>query len=330
MNTRLWGIVATVLALHILGWSGLLLASSGAAATVTLATGVTAYVLGLRHAFDADHIAAIDSATRALASRKPRPVAVGLFFSLGHSSVVFILVLLLVLGIQVLAGSLVDDSSLLHTLTAVWGPLFSGTFLLMIASFNIVALRSLRRNPDGLLLGGPLYRLLGPVVKNVADSRHMYPIGFLFGLGFDTATEIGLLTLAGSATLVTSNWYAVLCLPILFAAGMTALDSADGVLMARLYEWSMDWPTGRNLVNVAMTGLTVALAASIGLLELVTLVGDWLGFAGGFWDFLNGINMQWLGVWSIALFAVAWIWARVAYKRMRQPMKTAMPSIRNR
>lgn len=328
MNTRLWGIGATVLTLHLLGWGGLLLATStmGSAAGITLATGLTAYVLGLRHAFDADHIAAIDSATRTFAARKPQPVSIGLLFSLGHSTVVFVLVLLLVLGLRVVVGPLGDDDSMLHLITGTIGPLVSGCFLILIAWINAVGLRHSVRDartnvmptPQGALTPrGPLYGFLRSTVEAVGRPWHMYPVGLLFGLGFDTATEIGLLSLAGGAALATSSWYAVLCLPVLFAAGMTALDSADGVLMARLYRWSLDWPAGRNLVNITMTGLTVALAASIGLVELLALLGDWLGWTGWFWTFLDGIDMQWLGVWSVALFAAAWIWARAAYRRLR-------------
>src|SRR3954467_11452929 len=232
----------------------------------------------MRHAFDADHIAAIDNTTRKLMSDSHVAVSVGFWFSLGHSSVVFGLCLLLALGVKALAGQVENDQSGLQQTTGLVGTAVSGVFLLIIGVLNLVVLRQIvgvfRRMRDGafdeaeleehLNNRGLLNRILGRVTRAVTKSWHMYPVGLLFGLGFDTATEVSLLVLAGGAASFALPWYAILVLPILFAAGMSLLDSIDGSFMNFAYGWAFSKPVRKVYYNITITGLSVAVALIIG------------------------------------------------------------------
>src|SRR6266567_941952 len=254
---RAGGMVAVIIALHVLGWGLLTLAllrgnyqiSAGKAFGV--GTGVLAYTFGMRHAFDADHIAAIDNTTRKLVSEGKRPLSVGFFFSLGHSSVVFVLAVLLNFGIRSLDSQVRASNSALQHVTSVVGTLVSATFLFLIAALNAVILVGILRFVRELRSGayseaeldeqldnrGLMMRFLGPLARKVDAPWRMYPIGVLFGLGFDTATEVALLVLAGTAVVGGLPFYAILSLPILFAAGMSLFDTADGCFMNFAYDW---------------------------------------------------------------------------------------------
>jgi len=255
-------LAAAVIGLHVVGFFILLalvvphdyrLGSSGA---FGLGIGITAYTLGLRHAFDADHIGAIDNTTRKLMSEGQRPLSVGFFFSLGHSSIVFLLGLLVSLGVKGLGGEVTDDGSTLHQATGVLGPLVSGTFLVLIGILNLTILVSIlgifRRMRHGefdeeeleeqLDSRGFMNRLYGRATRAIRKPWQMYPLGMLFGLGFDTATEVALLVLAGGAAASGLPFYAILCLPILFAAGMSLFDTIDGAFMNFAYGWAFSKP----------------------------------------------------------------------------------------
>jgi len=244
---RAGGMAATVIALNLLGW-GMLAAALRGHYHITkteifgVGTGILAYTLGMRHAFDADHIAAIDNTTRKLVSDGKRPLSVGFFFSLGHSSVVFVLALLLNFGIRALNSQVRNDGSALHNVTGIIGTMVSGTFLFLIATLNVIVLVSIAKVfhqmrsgrysdeelEEQLAKRGLMNRFLGPLSRRVDSPWKMYPIGLLFGLGFDTATEIALLVLAGSAVVSGLPFYAVLSLPLLFAAGsFAALGALD-------------------------------------------------------------------------------------------------------
>jgi high-affinity nickel-transport protein len=278
---RAAGLAAAIAGLHVAGVA-LLLLGGGA---FGLGVGVTAYTLGLRHAFDADHIGAIDNTTRRLTRSGERPLSVGFWFSLGHSTVVFGLTVLVGLGAR--AGG-----ARLHAAAGVIGPAVSGTFLLAIGLLNLAALLAPSpQAPTGLLM-----RVYGRATRAVRAPWQMYPVGLLFGLGFDTATEVALLATAGAAAAGGLPFYAVLCLPLLFAAGMSLLDTLDGAFMAFAYGWSA---AGRTYTR-AVTGLSVAVALVVGGAELVSLAGphvDLGSFAG----------------YAIAgLFVVAWAAALAA------------------
>ena len=236
---------AVVGGLHVIGWAMLVLLVApshyhlGSTGAFTVGVGVTAYTLGMRHAFDADHISAIDNTTRKLMAEDKRPLSVGLWFSLGHSTIVFVLAFLLSIGIRSLAGPVQHGGSHLHQVAGWIGTLVSGSFLYVIAAINIVILVGIVRVFREMRTGrydeaaleqqlnqrGFMNRLLGRLTRAVTKPAQMYPIGVLFGLGFDTATEVALLVLAGGAAGAGLPWYAILCLPILFAAGMSLLDS---------------------------------------------------------------------------------------------------------
>ena len=250
--------------------------------STALPLAIAAFALGVRHAFDVDHIAAIDNVTRKLAGEGRRSLGTGLFFALGHSTVVFALCLLVGLGVHGLGDAVRDDGSALRQATALIGPLVSGVFLLLIGGFNllvlrdaIAAVRRLRRGEGGasgpaatMPPGGPMNRVFGRAMRAVREPWQMYPVGFLFGLGFDTATEVALLALAGSAGAARLPLYAILAPPLLFAAGMTLFDTLDGIAMAFAYGWSGRRPARRAAYNLALTGVSVALALSVGALQL--------------------------------------------------------------
>ncbi len=315
-----------MLALHAVGFLVLaaLVSSTpqrlAGAGSLSVGIGVTAYTLGLRHAFDADHIAAIDNATRKLMSEGKRPLSVGFWFSLGHSTVVFLLTLLLAAGIRSLAQPVADPSSALRQMGGWVGTLASGGFLYAIAALNLVILvgiarvfRDMRRAVhDAVALEhqlesrGLLNRLFGARTRAIGSPRQMYPIGFLFGLGFDTASEVALLVLAGGAVGTGLPWYATLCLPALFAAGMSLMDTLDGSFMNFAYGWALAQPLRKVYFNLTVTGLSVAVALVIGTVELGGLLAERLGLSGGFWAWLEGIDINMLGVAIVGMFAATW------------------------
>ena len=307
---RAAGLAAVVVGLHAVGIALLLAGVAGGVYGVGL--GITAYMLGVRHAFDADHLAAIDNTTRKLMSEGQRPLGAGFFFSLGHSTVVFVLGALVVAGVRGLG-----DSSALHQVGVI-GPLVSGTFLVLIGLVNLTILvglaRMVRRGDlDGPVAGpaGFMTRVCGRATRSVRTTWHMYPLGCLFGLGFDTATEVALLVLAGAGAASGLPFYAILCLPILFAAGMSLFDTLDGAFMNFAYGWALSRP-GRKLVyNLAITGLSVVVALLIGGIELLATLAQRLSLRGGVWDFVGGVDLNVAGYAIFGLFALTWAIALV-------------------
>jgi high-affinity nickel-transport protein len=316
-----------VLALHAVGLFILLVLVAphdyrvgGGGGAFGVGLGLTAYTLGLRHAFDADHIAAIDNTTRKLMDEGQRPLSVGFFFSLGHSTIVFALGVLVVVGVRGLSGAVAGEESSLHAATGVIGPLVSGSFLVLIGLLNLMVLTSILRGLGRLRRGdldevalearlqarGLLTRFYGRATRAVRKPWHMYPLGALFGLGFDTATEVTLLVLAGGAAAGGLPFYAILCLPILFAAGMALFDTIDGAFMNFAYGWAFAQPLRKIFYNIAVTGLSVAVALAIGSIELLTVLADRLGLSGGLWAVLASIDLNLLGYVIVGLFALTW------------------------
>ncbi|MGW3286409.1 HoxN/HupN/NixA family nickel/cobalt transporter [Streptomyces sp. NPDC001002] len=330
---RVGGMAAFVLALHIIGWFTLIAIVapehySIGTKSFGIGIGVTAYTLGMRHAFDADHIAAIDNTTRKLMGEGQRPLSVGFWFSLGHSSVVFALAFLLSLGVKAVAGPVRDDDSQLHDVTGLIGTTVSGVFLYVIAIINLVILAGIwkvfRRMRSGhfdeaaleeqLNNRGFMNRLLGRVMKSITKPWQMYPLGLLFGLGFDTATEIALLVLAGSGAASGLPWYAILCLPVLFAAGMSLLDTIDGSFMNFAYDWAFSKPVRKVYYNLTITGLSVAVALVIGTVELLGLLAEKLDLHGFFWDWVAGLDLNIIGFVIVGLFFATWVIALLVWK----------------
>src|SRR3954454_23420814 len=282
----------------------------------------------MRHAFDADHLAAIDNTTRKLMAEGQRPVSVGFWFSLGHSSVVFTLCALLTLGIRSLTSQLQTDDSTLHQITGVVGPTVSGLFLAMIAMLNLVILMGILKIFRGMRRGdfdeaaleeqlnkrGFMNRILNRFTRAITKPWQMYPLGFLFGLGFDTATEVGLLALPGSAATVELPWYAVLCLPIIFAAGMSLWDTLDGTFMNFAYGWAFSNPVRKVFYNITLTGISVAFAFIIGGTELLQVAQDRFGLVGGFWKWIAAIDLNVAGFVITGVLLVAWLGAIAFWK----------------
>ena len=322
---RTGGMVATVVGLNVAGWVMLAAAVSGhyhisKTEIFGFGTGILAYTLGMRHAFDADHIAAIDNTTRKLVSDGKRPLSVGFFFSLGHSTIVFVLALLLNFGIRALNEQVKNNGSQLHAMTGVIGTTVSAAFLYIIAAMNLVILLGIvrvfrkmrtgsyddRQLEEQLDKRGLMNRFFGPLARRVDAPWKIYPIGVLFGLGFDTASEVALLVLAGSAVVSGLPFYAILSLPILFAAGMCLFDTADGCFMNFAYDWAFARPIRKVYYNLTITGLSVFVAVFIGTIEILGLIGQEVHLGGGFWAFMQGFNINKAGFVVVGVFVVTW------------------------
>jgi high-affinity nickel-transport protein len=311
-----------------------------------MATALLAWVFGLRHAVDADHIAAIDNVVRKLMQAGDAPRSVGLYFALGHSTVVLAATTLLALGVVSLGGD-----SLLKEIGALIGTSVSALFLLVIAAINLAIfvglwriLREVREQGihdaaqleaqlEALLAArGFLARLLGPMFRLVTKPWHMYPLGLLFGLGFDTATEIGLLGISATEAARGASLAHVLVFPALFAAGMALVDTADSALMVSAYRWAFVDPYRKLWYNLTITGASVAVALFIGGIEALGLIGDRLGLSGGLWSLVEAVNdsLANFGFAVIALFALAWLVSVVTYRRMstRERTRSPMPTVR--
>ena len=322
---RAGGMVLTIVGLNAVGWV-MLAAAVGGHYHITskevfgFGTGILAYTLGMRHAFDADHIAAIDNTTRKLVQDGKRPLSVGFFFSLGHSSVVFAMALLLNFGIRALDQQVRSDSSGLHNATGIIGTTVSGGFLYLIALLNLVVLVSIMKVFREMRQGryrdeelerqldnrGLMNRFFGGYAKRIDTPWKIYPVGVLFGLGFDTATEVTLLVLAGTAMVSGLPFYAILSLPILFAAGMCLFDTADGCFMNFAYDWAFARPVRKVFYNLTVTGLSVFVAFFVGTIELLGLLGAELNLSGGFWSFMGSFDLNKAGFVIVGVFVLTW------------------------
>jgi high-affinity nickel-transport protein len=333
---RASGMIATVVGLTVLGWGVLVLFVlpghySLGTKTFGIGIGITAYTLGMRHAFDADHISAIDNTTRKLMSEGQRPLSVGFWFSLGHSSVVFALSLLLGFGVRALIGPVANDNSRLHAVTGLVGTTVSGVFLYLIAAINLVVLVGILKVFAGMRRGqfdeaalehqlnnrGFMNRIFGRFTRSITKPWQMYPVGLLFGLGFDTATEVALLVLAGTGAAAALPWYAILCLPVLFAAGMSLFDSIDGSFMNFAYGWAFSKPVRKVYYNITITGLSVAVALLIGTVEVLGLLVGEFNWTGAFWQWVSGLNLNVLGFGIVGLFVLTWVVALAVYRFAR-------------
>ena len=330
-------LAAIVVGLHVVGFFLLLAVvvphhyRLGASGVFGLGVGITAYTLGVRHAFDADHIAAIDNTTRKLMSEGQRPLSVGFFFSLGHSTIVFALGVLVTVGVRGLGGEVTNDHSTLHKATGLVGPVVSGSFLLLIGILNLVVLVSIlgifRKMRQGhfneaeleeqLNQRGVMNRFYGRATRAVKKPWHMYPLGLLFGLGFDTATEVALLVLAGGVAASGLPFYAIVCLPILFAAGMSLFDTIDGAFMNFAYGWALAKPVRKIFFNITITGLSVAVALLIGAMELLSVLADKLKLTGGIWASRPASTSTSSATRSSACSCVTWVLALAVWRFAR-------------
>jgi nickel/cobalt transporter (NiCoT) family protein len=313
--TRLAGLYGFIGVLHLLGW-GLYL-HYAARYPQLVGLGFVAYMFGLRHAFDADHIASVDDTVRFMLQKGKKPLGVGFFFSLGHSTVV----LALAIGIAFAAAAVKTELPFLRNAGAIIGAGVSGTFLWIIGILNLLVLLDILKIWHSAKSGihshahletllqqrGLLNRLFGGrLTKLMNHSWQMYPLGLLFGLGFDTASEVGLLAMTAGASTGNLPIPAVLCLPILFAAGMTVMDTTDGVLMSKAYDWAFINPLRKIFYNITTTGLSVAVALLVGSIELLQVLIGMLGLHGQYVDAIAALDIGMLGYLIVGLFLLTW------------------------
>src|SRR5712691_8181365 len=323
---RLSGFGGAVLLLHVLGWGLFLYYSRTNPALAGL--GTLAYTFGLRHAFDADHIAAIDNTTRKFLQDGKRSLGVGFFFSLGHSTIVFSLVT----GLALATNAVNSRIPGFQNYGSYIGASVSGTFLWIIGILNLLVLldivRIFRQMKRGtydkdqlerrLLDRGFMNRFfIGKLARRIRSSWQMYPLGVLFGLGFDTATEVGLLALAAGVATHHVPFLAVISLPLLFAAGMSLMDTADGAFMSQAYGWAFSNPIRKVYYNITVTSLSVAVALLIGTIELLQVASAKLGLDTGVWAFLNNLDFGKIGYGIVSLFILTWLVSVIVWKTRR-------------
>jgi high-affinity nickel-transport protein len=326
-RARIVGIYGFLISANLAAWIWAFIAF--AHQPVLIGTAVLAYSLGLRHAIDADHIAAIDNVTRKLMQEGKRPVAVGFFFALGHSTVVVVASL----AVALTANAVSDQLAGYREIGGILGTSASALFLLLIAIANIIVLRGVYRTfrlvergqivteeDIDLLLQqrGWLARLFRPLFRFVSQSWHLYPIGLLFALGFETASEISLFGLSAQASNAVSSW-SLLIFPALFAAGMTLVDTSDGVLMLGAYGWAYRNPLRKLFYNLTITSVSVLVALLVGGIETLGLIADQFHLRGVFWNAVSGLNDNFgaLGYAIVALFVASWGISYLVYRFRR-------------
>ena len=295
---------------------------------VGLGVAITAWTLGLRHAFDADHISAIDNVTRKLMADGRRPLATGFFFALGHSTIIVAVGLGISIAARAVFGAVVNPSSTYETLGGMAGTVLAAGFLYLIAALNLVVLggiarvfRDMRRGKysedeleQQLQARGLMYRFFGRFMRSINHTWQMYFVGLVFGIGFDTATEVVLLTATVYAATSGLPFYAVLALPLLFAGGMTLFDTLDGCFMNFAYGWAFARPVRKVYYNLVITGLSVAAAFLIGTVELLGILTSELHLHGPFWDFMANFDINKAGFTIAALFVVVWAGAVAVWR----------------
>ncbi|NOX15283.1 MAG: HoxN/HupN/NixA family nickel/cobalt transporter [Epsilonproteobacteria bacterium] len=329
LKKRVYLLISFVVVFNILAWVFLLGVSHFSLSLLSL--GSLAYFFGLRHAFDADHIAAIDNVTRKLRQDGKKSVGVGLFFSLGHSSVVLLLSIGIVISIRVVSSHL----HFLESIGSFVGTSISALFLTLIGIINLFILKDLYKifkahknsnNIDENMLNkasqellnkrGFFNRIFQSAYKRVNKSYQMYPIGFLFGLGFDTATEVGVLGI--SSALATNSHlpiWGILVFPVLFAAGMSLMDSLDGLVMMKIYDWAMVDAMRKIFFNMVVTGTSVFVALSIGLIEWLQVTSMQLKINTPFFNYLNNLQFEILGLIVVIIMIVSWFGAFMYYRK---------------
>jgi len=341
---RVIAMYASILAMHVLGF-GIFIVYVLPAHYKLFGVGlsVTAYTLGLRHAFDADHISAIDNTTRKVLSQRlgtgrPRPLGFGYFFSLGHSTIVFVLGTGIIVAEKTVLPAVTHSNSSLQVFGASFGTIISASFLFLIGLLNLVILAGIVRVFKAMRRGeydeaelerqldgrGFFYRFFGRWLQAIDRDWHMYPVGVVFGLGFDTATEVALLTTTALLASEHVAWQAILALPVLFTAGMTVMDASDGIFMNLAYGWAFFNPVRKVYYNLAITGLSVAICFFIGAIETLGLIpAEIHGISqdSGFWGFMYNFNINTAGFVIVGMFIGTWALAMAIWRYGRTEEK---------
>ena len=325
MRNRVVGILTLLVAFNVVAWAWALIVFRGN--PVLLGTAVLAYSFGMRHAFDADHIAAIDSVTRKLMQNSKRPVTTGLYFSLGHSLVLMIATAAICVTLSSINGRFTS----FNDKAGIIGTVVSASFLFIMALINIAiaksAIATFRHVRKGgaydedeleLLLNkrGFLSRIFRPLFRLVTESWHLFFVGFLFGFGFDTATEVSLLGIAAAEAAKGMPIWVIMVFPVLFAAGMSLMDTTDGILMLGAYGWAFMKPIRKLYYNITVTGVSIVVALLIGGIETVGLISQEFGLKGGLWDRLNYVNGHFgmVGILIIGIFITSWLVSVAIYR----------------
>jgi nickel/cobalt transporter (NiCoT) family protein len=325
--------MSAIVAINALGWGIFLLAVQPhhfhyQGLGVGLGVALTAWTLGARHAFDADHISAIDNTTRKLMSDGKRPLGTGFFFALGHSTAIVVVGFGLGIAARAVFGAVVDPNSGYETVGGVVGTSMAAGFLYLIAALNAVVLAGIVKVFRGLRAGrldeaelerqlqarGLMWRFFGRFMRSITKTPHMFFVGLVFGIGFDTATEVLLLAATAAAAGQGLPWYAVAALPLLFAGGMTLFDTLDGCFMNFAYGWAFAQPVRKVYYNLIITGLSIAVAFLIGTIEIIGLLAGELNIHGGFWDFIANFDINKAGFAIAVLFVLVWAAAIIYWK----------------
>jgi high-affinity nickel-transport protein len=319
MNLAGWGIFAFAILPHHFRYKGL---------GIGVGVALTAWTLGMRHAFDADHISAIDNVTRKLMADGKRPLGTGFFFALGHSTIIFALGIGISIAARAFFGEVVDPNGSVASVGGIIETALSGGFLYLIAALNLVVLfgisrvfRDLRRGlydetelERQLQSRGLMYRFFGRFMRSISHTWQMFFVGLVFGIGFDTATEILLLSATAAAATAGLPWYAVLALPALFSGGMVLFDTLDGCFMNFAYGWAFARPVRKIYYNLVITGLSIAVAFLVGTIEVVGVLVQELHLHGRFWDFMSNFDINRAGFIIAGLFVVVWAVALAVWR----------------
>jgi nickel/cobalt transporter (NiCoT) family protein len=325
INLAGWGIYAFEVMPHHFNYKGV---GSSPGLGVGLGVAITAWFLGFRHAFDADHISCIDNTTRKLMADGKRPLSTGFFFSFGHSTIIMVVGVGITIAAKAVFGAMVDPSSAYETTGGTIGTVLAAGFLYLIAVLNLIVLAGIfkvfREMRNGaydeqqleaqLQARGLMYRFFGRFMKSIRHTWQLYFVGLVFGIGFDTATEVVLLAATAYAAIEGLPYYAVLALPFLFAGGMMLFDTLDGCFMNFAYGWAFARPVRKVYYNLVITGLSIGAAFIIGTIELLGVLTDELHLHGGFWDTMANFNINVAGFCIAGMFIIVWV-AALAYWR---------------
>jgi high-affinity nickel-transport protein len=325
LNAAGWGIYVLCVMPHHIDYQGV---AGSPGLGVGLGVAITAWILGFRHAFDADHISCIDNTTRKLMADGKRPLASGFFFSFGHASIVVAVGAGITIAARAVFGAVVNPGSAYETAGGTAGTLASAGFLYLIAALNLVVLAGIVRvfrqmrggayDEQGLEVmlqsRGLMYRFFGPLVRSINHTWQLYFVGLIFGIGFDTATEVVLLAATAYAAIQGLPYYAVLALPLLFAGGLMLFDTLDGCFMNFAYGWAFARPVRKVYYNLVITGLSIGAAFIIGTIEILGILTDKLHLHGGFWSLMANFNINLAGFCIAGLFVAVWAGALVYWR----------------